>query len=437
MKKPALLIMAHQGRSYIKLLQKHLDELNVTCLVVSSIPRSDADLKLLQQHSEQVWVTDQHAITEDDLFSVLALAQKDYEILSVLATFEAYRLLMAKANATLGHTDADPQALALCMDKLACRQKLFALNLSKVDSRLIANEADLDALHKSQSAYFIKPRRGAGSFACFKLTPELNIKKLQELEQQMRHDKQFSAIFNGMFDFMAESYIHGDEYSFETIVLNDDAYVIGVHAKYLEESKGTTLEVSNSLPATTLSDEQQRSGEQFIRQCIRGLGLSQGAYHIETRFNAQSDEWEIIEINARMGGALINQSVETFTEGESILKLWVELLCTTQSQQRLADKLSALTESHRRAKALVKTGSVFISRYGEPGKTLLHFSAESIPTQPDIIDMPIPLGTQLPKSDRGIFLCNALWKVAIDDLANALTYLPTQFDEHIEVAYAD
>ncbi|MFP3561065.1 carboxylate--amine ligase, partial [Paraburkholderia sp. SIMBA_049] len=88
--------------------------------------------------------------------------------------------------------------------------------------------------------------------------------------------------------------------SFEVIAADARSYVIGVHAKYLDDATGTTLEMGNSLPAPALSDAQQREGEQFIEQCLAALRLSDGCYHIETRFDGRAGRWDIIEINARM-----------------------------------------------------------------------------------------------------------------------------------------
>ncbi|WP_206074688.1 ATP-grasp domain-containing protein [Pseudoalteromonas rubra] len=436
MKEKALLVMAHQGRSYIKLIRAYLDALNVTCLVVSSQPRDEQDLALLREHSAQVWVLPEPYISAQGVADVLQEASQNYEVLNTLATFEAYRLIMAQANQQLSGLDADPQALALCMDKFACRQALHAQSLSEVES-FILDDAVLTQLQQGSQSYFIKPRRGAGSFACFRLSSQLQMADVQRLQAQMQDDKQFAAIFNGQFDFMAESFIAGEEFSFETLVLDGECYVIGAHAKYLQESMGTTLEVSNSLPASNLSDAEQRSGEAFVAACLKGLGLNQGAYHIETRFDRQRNHWEIIEINTRMGGALINQSVEVFTNGESFLKLWIELLCLHCNRAQLKEKLAGLRESQRRASRDIDFASVFISRYGEPGKTLTHLNIDRVSRQPDIIEIPVRVGTQLAASERGIFLCNALWRVTLNELPKSLETLPAMFDAGMEVGYAD
>ncbi|WP_299003190.1 ATP-grasp domain-containing protein [uncultured Shewanella sp.] len=437
MKNKALLILAHQGRSYIKDIRRYLDLLNVKCIILSSKPRDERDLALLKEHSEKVWVLETDCITEDGLFETLKQAQNDFEVVNTLATFEAYRVLMAKANQTLSGSDVDTHSLMQCMDKHSCRQTLFNHGLSHVRSELLEDESQLLRLKQDENAYFIKPRRGAGSFACFRLTDDITLTKLAQLKEQMRSDKQFAAIFNGQFDFIAEGYIRGDEFSFETFVIDEEVYVVGVHAKYVEEQQGTTLEVSNSLPALNLTNSEQLQGEAFITRCLAALNLKQGAYHIETRYDRDNKRWEVIEVNTRMGGALINQSVEVFTGGESFLKLWIELLCGTNAVMRtgLKEKMTKLRESRRRAADQINAASVFISRYGLPGKTLSHLSIDKVMIKPDIIDMPVRVGTTMAKSERGLFLCNALWKVDIDSLSDSLDNLPLQFDAGMEVAY--
>jgi D-alanine-D-alanine ligase-like ATP-grasp enzyme len=436
MKPKALLILAHQGRSYIERLSSYLKKQNVLCLTISSKPRSQLDLELLQKNSEKTWVLETDYITEEGLDAVLKGALNDYDVINVLATFEAYRKLMAKVNQRLSGLDSSPAALSLCMDKYACRQLLEKKNLTQVKSHLLSKDI-LENLQKYTQQYFVKPRRGAGSFACFKLKADLSISDIENLQEQMQSDLQFSAIFNGEFGFMAESYIEGDEYSFETLVLDGESYVIGVHAKYLEESMGTTLEVSNSLPATELFDQEQLAGEIFIADCLKALGLNEGAYHIEARYNKNNQRWEIIEINTRMGGALINQSVEIFTGGESFLKLWTETLCMTENgaREQLKLKFAGLRESTRRANDQIKDACVFISRYGKPGKILSHLSIENVQHKPDIIDLPVKVGTRLPESDRGIFICNALWRVDVSHLKQSLLTLPEMFDNGLEVNF--
>jgi biotin carboxylase len=437
---PALLLLAHQARSYAAMIKDYADRLGVAVVVLSSRPRDVRDLEQLAALGiARLWHVDDEHLDESHVAPVLAQASAEgFTIVAALATFEGYRVLMALTNQRLGAVDTDPAALKKCMDKYLCRQCLSERGLSR-STATVLDAQTLPALRMSGRKLFVKPRRGAGSFACFRLDDTLTIDRLHALQQQMRDDLAFRAIFAGQFDFIAEDYVLGDEYSLEVLVVGGESHVIGVHAKYLDESSGTTLETSNSLPAPRLSDEQQLAGEHFVDKCLSALQLREGCYHIEARHDPNDRHWDIIEINARMGGALINQSVGVFTGGLSMLELWVRTLCSVTDEARLAlrGQLGALRESTRRRDKSMEHGAVFFSRYGERNRTLEKLSIDQLTPQPDIAEIPVREGTRLPDSERGIFILNALWKVRIPDIARQLQGLSTMLDEKLVVRYSD
>ena len=440
MAQPALLLFAHQARSYAAMIKDYVQRLDVALVVLSSKPRDARDLEdLAALGVARLWHVEDEYLDESHLSPVLAEARaEDFEIIAALATFEGYRVLMALANRRLGALDADPGAIRHCMDKYLCRQTLAQQGLSRAHATVL-DAPSLAALHASGRKLFVKPRRGAGSFACFRLDDTLDIERLQALQQQMREDKAFRAIFAGQFDFIAEDYVPGDEYSLEVLVVGGESHVIGVHAKYLDDSSGTTLETSNSLPAPRLADAQQLAGERYVDRCLAALQLREGCYHIEARHDPQDGHWDIIEINARMGGALINQSVGVFTGGLSMLELWVKTLCSLGIEERdaLRMQLGALRESTRRRERDMAYGTVFFSRYGERKRTLEALSVSELSPPPDIVETPVRPGTQLPDSERGIFILNALWKVRIPDIPEQLQALSTMLDEKLVVRYSD
>jgi biotin carboxylase len=439
MGRKALLLLAHQGRGYFAAIQQSLHELGVACLVLSSKPRYAHDEEdLVRLAPERLWVAEDTGLEERHVARTLEEAKAEgYEVVAALATFEGYRRLMAEFNHQLGAKDSAPADIVLCMDKYLCRRHLCERGLSHSNAVLLDAQT-LAALQADPRPRFVKPRRGAASFACFRLNPDLTIDELHELQQQMRTDVWLNAMFLGQFDFIAEDYIPGDEYSFEVLVLDADSYVIGVHAKFLCESGGTTLEVSTSLPAHRLSDAQELAGEQYIARCLRALNMNCGCYHIEARFDPRTHRWDIIEINVRMGGALINQSVGVFTGGPTLLDLWIRVLCCsgTAESDALHFQLSTLRESVRRANKEIVHGSVFITRYGERNRTVEHISIAGLPRQPDIYDIPVRAGSKLPDSQRGIFILNALWKVDVEHIARELSQLAAMVDDSFVIRYA-
>ncbi|AET93988.1 hypothetical protein BYI23_D004780 (plasmid) [Burkholderia sp. YI23] len=440
MTKPALLLFAHQARSYAAMIKEYVERLDVALVILSSKPRDVRDLEQLNAlNPARLWHVDDEHLDESHVSMVLTEARDEgFTIIASLATFEGYRVLMALTNQRLGAVDVDPAAVRRCMDKYLCRQSLVERGLSRSVATVL-DEESLSVLRASGRKLFVKPRRGAGSFACFRLDDTLTPERLQALKQQMRDDQAFRAIFAGQFDFIAEDYLHGDEYSLEVLAMGGASYVIGVHAKYLDDSSGTTLETSNSLPAPRLSDAQQAAGERFVDECLAALQLRDGCYHIEARHDPRDEHWDIIEINARMGGALINQSIGIFTGGLSMLELWVRMLCATTDAARraLRDELDMLRESTRRRDKSMQQGTVFFSRYGERNRTLATLSTHELAPQPDIIESPVREGTRLPDSERGIFILNALWKVPIDEIATQLNALAAMLDQKLVVRYSD
>lgn len=349
--KRALLLLAHQGRSYLPMIMQALGKFGVACLVLSSKPLDPCELDNLRTcQPAELWDVKDDYLDESHVASAIEQAQAlGYEIVGALATFEGYRALMAETNLHLNATDANPAAITHSMDKYLCRKTLAQNGLSGSVAEIV-DANNIDALRNSGRKLFIKPRRGAGSFACFALDDTFTADKLHELQRQMRDDVAFRAIFSGQFDFIAEDCIHGDEYSFEVLVSAGESYVIGVHAKYLDDSSGTTLETSNSCPAPRLSDAHQLEGERYVDRCLAALDLREGCYHIEARHNAADGRWDIIEINTRMGGALINESIGVFTGGVSILELWIQALCSRSDAERAAFG-SCLTALRERALA--------------------------------------------------------------------------------------
>lgn len=443
MARPALLLFAHQARSYAGLIQGYLARLDVALLVLSSKPRDERDLDELRRLGvARLWHVADDYLDEVHVAPVLVQARAEgYELRAALATFEGYRVLMAQTNRHLGATDADPDALRHCMDKYTCRGTLAEFGLSRARASLLDAET-LPRLRASGRALFVKPRRGAGSFACFRFDDGVTVERLAALQAQMREDKAFRAIFSGQFDFIAEDWLPGDEYSLEAISVGGDSHVIGVHAKYLDDSSGTTLETGNSLPAPRLSDAQQRAGEQYVARCLAALNLRDGCWHIEARHDPRDGRWDVIEINARMGGALINQSVGVFTGGRSMLELWVRTLCAGGARAPAAEasalraELAALRESTRRREGRLDQGTVFYSRYGERNRTLQTLSIAELDPPPDIVDMPVREGTLLPDSERGIFILNALWKLPIEAIPQQLPALAAMLDQKLVVRYS-
>jgi len=355
---------------------------------------------------------------------------------AAIATFEGYRLLMATLNEELGAQDSSVAALGLCLDKYELRQFLLAHRLSEVrNHRVVPGAAPL---LDSSARWFVKPVRGASSFGAFILENPADLDDLPHLQQQMRNDHRMHAIFMDRYDFVVEEYVEGPEFSFETIVADQPWHLCIQEKARVERLARTTLEAMSVSPPVSVSRDVLLRGADFVSRCLAELrekGLTAGAFHIEAKYWVDRDRWEIIEINPRMGGSLIGASVEALT-GESLLQLWMEsLLATGDTQAGLAGRLRACSQLEALRAGTATKATVFLSRYGEKGRTVEAIGFDPQTRAPDIVKMHVAPGTILDDSDRAICLMDALWEVDAAELVTQIEVLDRQATESFHVRY--
>jgi biotin carboxylase len=427
----------HQGRSFTREAAEAAAGLGISLVALSSRPQRPEALRDSRRHLADCLVTGTSALTEADVEDVVdAFAARGYAVEAAIATFEGYRLLMAGLNQKLGAADSSVAALSLCLNKLDLRQFLHQRGLSEVrSSRLpVGTRPRLDPAVR----WFVKPVRGASSFAAFRLSDPRDLDDLPQIRRQMRADHRMSAIFMDQYDFLVEEYVEGPEFSFETIVLDDAVHLCVQEKARVEPQARTTLEVMSISPPVSVSREVLRRGAEFVSRCFAELkapGLTAGAFHVEAKYWVDRDRWEIIEINPRMGGSLIDASVAALT-GESILGLWLESLVLPDSQwEAFHSRLQRASQLGSLLDGTATRATVFLSRYGEKGRTVDAVGFDPGPRPPEILKLHVQPGTTLDASDRGICLLDALWQVPAADLAAEVELLDRYATEHFHVRY--
>ena len=435
----AILLLLHQGKSYTEEIAAATAGLGLSLVAVSSRPEKPGVLEATRRHLADCVVTEEPELCSGDVEKAVSeLAGRGYRVEAAIATFEGYRLLMAELNERLGAHDSAEAALRLCLDKYELRRHLLAEGLSEVRLHRLAPgvTADLDR----STRWFVKPVRGASSFATFVLDDADDLADLPALQEQMRADRRMKAIFMDRYDFLVEEYVEGPEFSFETVVLDGRVHHLCVHEKArVERLERTTLEGMSVSPSTSLDHEIVLEGADHVTRCLDALaehGLTAGVFHIEVKYWESRQRWEIIEINPRMGGSLINASVQTVT-GQSLLDLWTEsLLLPAGERDAFHDRLTRASQVEAlRTGAPITRASVFLSKYGEKGRTVDAISFEPPTRPPRILRVHVAEGTELDASDRGICLMDALWDVAADDLDAEIAFLDRHATEHFHVRY--
>ncbi|WP_062209998.1 acetyl-CoA carboxylase biotin carboxylase subunit family protein [Streptomyces sp. NBRC 109706] len=436
--KRAILLLMHQGKSYTEEIAAATAGLGLHLVALSSRPRSPEAMAESRRHLADCVVTEERELGSGDLDKAMReLAERGYQVEAALATFEGYRLLMAELNERLGARDCAEAVLRLCLDKYELRRHLFAEGLSEVAVHRLAPGAipELDP----SARWFVKPVRGASSFATFVLDDVDDLADLPAIQEQMRADRSMKAIFMDRYDFLVEEYVEGPEFSFETLVLDGRVHHLCVHEKArVEHRERTTLEGMSVSPPVSLDRALVLAGADHVTRCLDALaelGTTAGVFHIEVKYWESKKRWEIIEINPRMGGSLIDASVHTVT-GHSLLDLWTEsLLLPDDERDAFHDRLTRASQLEALRTGAATRATVFLSRYGEKGRTVETIRFEPPTRPPRILRVHAAEGTELAASDRGICLMDALWDVAADDLEAEIAFLDRHATDHFHVGY--
>lgn len=384
-----IVVLAHQMLSMVDPICSYAHSLGLKCYVLSSKPSRDVEANWT--HTVDGYeVTPNPSLDHYSVTKFIATLPSDVDIAACISVWDGYRELMSYANKLLGAPDISSEQVCLMRDKFALRRVLKTYGLSNVDAVLLTK--DLADSLTDKARWFVKPVTGLASMGTFRATSLKGWGQLQTLWASAFSDKNYAGVFSEQPNFMLEEYIEGTEYSFEVLVSHGEQNVLAVHEKTcVTHTKSHVLEGACASPPVSLSPAQKIIGEQFVSNCIKVLKLEAGAYHIEAKCN-QKGHWEIIEINPRIGGAYIVPST-TLLSGVNILHAWInQLLGLCISRQEIRSRRT-----------------FFRVYFGEAGKTVANIRFNNHYLPPSETRLSVGAGSQLPNTEREIFLGQALW----------------------------
>jgi biotin carboxylase len=193
-------------------------------------------------------------------------------------------------------------------DKLAMRMRALDRHLRVPDFVPIVNHGDLRYyLERVPGPWVLKPRQEASA---------IGIKKIQAADElwpilEQLGDKQST--------YLLEKFVPGDVYHVDSVVTGNEVVFSNV-SKYGKPP----LNVAQGGVFTTFTVPRGREDEENLRainrHLIRALGLLRGVAHAEFIRAHGDGNFYFLECAARVGGAYINEMVETATG----LNLWRE-----------------------------------------------------------------------------------------------------------------
>ncbi|EPZ6098334.1 ATP-grasp domain-containing protein [Klebsiella aerogenes] len=387
----AILILSHQLLSMVAPIKKIVEDNGYACYVLSSTS-SKATAPQWEIDEKQFSITSSLYLEKADIDLFLQTTGKNVDFAGCLSVWDGYRHLMSYANHIFGARDIGEEVVARLRDKLVMRQVLQAAGLTAVTSQVL-NEALFESISHPEQ-YFIKPRIGLASMGTFPAKSLTEYAQIEHLWMRAAEDKNYEGIFSRDNGFILEGFISGVECSFEIAIDNGVMDVLAVHEKLdVTQETYSVLEGACICPPRSLTTAQVEAGKVRLDEIMKALGADTGVYHVEMKFDPQL-QWEVVEINPRIGGAYIVDSTKIHS-GACLLETWLMLI---------------LGRSHVRSAAPART-TFFRVFFGQSGKTLLRIQRSTLELPAVQEKVLYKALDKLPSVEREIFLGMALWDI--------------------------
>jgi biotin carboxylase len=225
---------------------------------------------------------------------------------NVLSFAELGLMPAARVRTSLGMWGHGVDTELASVDKYTMRTTLAEHGLTSVATRKVAVAQLSEALAQARLPVIVKPAS---------LTGSIGVQLIERLDQVDDYIARLSR--NEMAkecDLVIETYLPGDEYSVEGLLLDGEVYIYGVTEKsttgapYFVET-GHAFHAEHPL----ISPLQVQ-----LPRIFAALGMSLCPFHVE--FKMHDGEVEIIELHSRFGGDLITKLIEVSLGNEVFLE---------------------------------------------------------------------------------------------------------------------
>ncbi|MFX4302761.1 ATP-grasp domain-containing protein [Alicyclobacillus tolerans] len=288
----------------------------------------------------------------ENLLNILYKLQKNWEIIAVhnvasLCHSQGYiAATVALLANDLGLPNKNHSSIIECSNKYLMREKLYQIGLQDKDYALVTSLSDcLIAADFIGYPLILKPVNGSASHLILKADNKSEFvenyqymcRRIEEGgnpgQYNFAHNFQLPRNRSIFMDprnmFLVEKYLDGPEVSIEMIVFQNQVVPLLIHDKViLTEERSKVLEHFLVTPPDRLNHEQIDELLNYAETAIDKIKLNQSFVHLEMRYDKNSGP-RIIEINPRIGGMLVPQSLKTYY-GMDVSE-WEILLCTGSS----------------------------------------------------------------------------------------------------------
>ncbi len=396
-----IVILSHQGGSFIDKLSKAIHHLGMDCSIISSLPESDADQEAYMNRPNS-YLINKLELCFDDVNEVVENKIGVNGLSGFISVWEGYRPLMSALNCHYNFNDISEEVAFCLRDKLSTRRKLNDYGLSLVYSKLVKPEELISEI-ESNKRLFIKPRFGLGSIGAKELIDSTDIDYIKQLQMKLKDDKLLSGAVCDA-EFILEDFISGKELSAEIFVDDGRVEILAYHEK-TELSHGiyTTTEPFCVSPPQTVFDRGKASI--WLNKVLSSLSATFGCYHVEFKVVTES-EFELIEINPRIGGTLIIESTQ-HVSGVNMLSRWVSSI-SKFNENNDQDSYLKVTKKNLNDVADLRY-SAFRVYFSNIKGVIENISHKNCDPYPKILDILVKPGQELLREESEQYLAQALW----------------------------
>ena len=316
------LLLVHQGSRMTAALTAALREKGYEPFVLSSATFDDEDFhRRCDELGVQRKVCPSVSLTTDE---VLEQVRAMPDVRLCWTVWEGARVEAAQANQAIGAHDADPEAILLAQDKHLMRRRLVELGLSSLRPLRLTDPELRERLDRGEK-HIVKPRRGGGSLCTRAVTSWDEVTAQLASFERGPADEDLMAEFFVDNELIAETFFEGRMLSFEVLRQGGRTLYASDHERtVMDFLPETVLERGFASPPVNITAAEVQAAREHSDRVLGGLGLDDGAYHMELAVDS-TGRCEIIEVNPRVGGQYMYDSVR-LQLGRSLAYDWIDVM---------------------------------------------------------------------------------------------------------------
>ena len=230
---------------------------------------------------------------------------KQHKIDGVLTAATDYGVLTAAYIAEqMGLPGLNYSAAKRIKNKYQVRKCLFEHKVDDTEQAYEVDEGtDIEVLKtKLQYPVMVKPCDGSGSRGASRVDNN------DDLEDACKSAMEASITHRAEI----ETFIFGEEYGAESLVINGKIYVLGIMKKWMTEPP-YYAELGHAIPSG-LSDEIEQRAKKCVENAIKALEINFGSVNMDMLITSNG-KVHIVDIGARMGGNMIGPCIIPYGTG--------------------------------------------------------------------------------------------------------------------------